>query len=47
MTPYPQLHGEFTPYVTALDLIANCGKERIDVICSEAIFWKNFLNESK
>jgi hypothetical protein len=47
MTPYPQLHGEFTPYVTALDLISNCGKERLDVICSEAIFWKDFLNESK
>jgi len=45
MTPYPQLHGDFTPYVTALDLIANCGKERTDVICSEAIYWKDFLNE--
>lgn len=45
MTPYQQLHGGFTPYVTALDLIANCGKERTDVICSEAIYWKKFLNE--
>ena len=45
--PYSQLHGEFTPYVTALDLIANCGKDRIDVICSEAIYWKEFLNEPK
>jgi hypothetical protein len=45
MNPYPQLHGEFTPYVTALDLIANCGKERIDVICSETIFWKDFIDE--
>lgn len=47
MIPYPQLHGEFTPYVTALDLIANCGKERTNVICSESIYWKEFLNESK
>lgn len=47
MIPYPQLHGEFTPYVTALDLIANCGKERAEVICSEAIYWREFLNESK
>lgn len=46
MTPYQQLHGGFTPYVTALDLIANCGKERTDVICSEAIYWREFLNES-
>jgi hypothetical protein len=47
MKPYPQLHGEFTPYVSALDLIANCGKEGVDVICSEAIYWKEFLNEPK
>lgn len=45
MVHYPQLHGDFTPYVTALDLIANCGKERTDVICSETINWKDFLNE--
>lgn len=45
MRPYPQLFGDFTPYVTALDLIANCGKERTDVICSKTIYWKDFLNE--
>lgn len=42
MVPYRQLYGEFTPYVTALDLIANCGRERVDVICSEMIYWKDF-----
>lgn len=47
MVPYHQLHGEFTPYVTSLDLIANCGRDRSDVICSEAIYWKEFLNGSK
>jgi hypothetical protein len=47
MLPYPQLHGEFTPYVSALDLIANCGKEGKNVICSESIYWKDFLNETK
>jgi WbqC-like protein family len=25
LTPYPQLHGDFDPYVTVLDLIANVG----------------------
>lgn len=25
LTPYPQLHGDFIPYVTILDLIANVG----------------------
>jgi len=44
--PYQQLHGEFTPYVTALDLVANCGKAGAGVINSEAINWKEFINES-
>lgn len=45
-TPYPQLHGEFTPYVTALDLVANCGKDGRHFIQSEAINWKRFLDGS-
>jgi len=44
--PYPQLYGTFTPYVTALDLIANCGSEGAHVIKSTAINWKDFVNES-
>jgi hypothetical protein len=44
--PYPQLHGEFTPYVTALDLVANCGREGGHVICSSTVDWKEFANES-
>jgi len=47
MRSYFQLHGDFTPYVTALDLIANCGTERADVICSETISWKEFLIEPR
>ena len=43
--PYPQLHGPFTPYVTSLDLIANCGKQGIAVITSQALDWRQFLNE--
>jgi len=46
MRTYPQLHGDFTPYVTALDLLANCGKDGAQVICSESINWKEFINES-
>jgi hypothetical protein len=41
-TPYPQLHGDFTPYVTALDLIANCGVEGAAMIHSGTIGWKEF-----
>lgn len=44
--PYPQLHGEFSPYVSTLDLIANCGRRGIDYFCSESIYWKDFLHES-
>ncbi len=43
---YPQMHGEFTPYVTALDLVANRGREGAQVICSDTVYWKEFMNES-
>jgi hypothetical protein len=43
-TPYPQLHGEFTPYVSALDLVANVGLGGIDCICPRSIYWKDFLS---
>lgn len=42
-SPYPQLHGEFTPYVSILDLIANTGKEGINLIQSGTIYWKDYL----
>ena len=37
---YPQLHGEFTPYVTIFDLIANCGKDGKKYINSKSDYWK-------
>ena len=40
---YPQLHGAFTPYVSALDLAANCGPEGREVIDSGTIYWKDFM----
>lgn len=43
--PYPQLHGSFTPYVSALDLIANCGTSGIQYILSNAIPYKEFIRE--
>lgn len=43
--PYPQLHGEFTPYVSILDLIANCGRQGVEVMCSGTLHWKEFVNE--
>jgi len=43
--PYPQLHGVFTPYVSGLDLVANCGPQGYAHICSESIAWREFLHE--
>lgn len=42
--PYLQQHGEYTPYVTALDLVANCGNKGLDYIRSESVYWRRFLN---
>lgn len=42
-TPYDQLHGAFTPFVSILDLIANKGKDGRDLICSEIRDWKEFV----
>jgi hypothetical protein len=41
-TPYEQGHGEFTPYVSVLDAIANCGERARDLLCSEAVDWREF-----
>lgn len=42
-TAYPQQHGEFTPFVSSLDLMANCGRAGREVIASSAVYWKDFL----
>jgi hypothetical protein len=44
---YPQLHGPFTPYVSALDLVANCGKAGLSVICSTGLSWELFMKGKK
>ena len=43
---YPQLHGEFTPYVSTLDLIANVGKRGREFINSETINWKKMIEQT-
>jgi len=42
---YPQFHGPFTPYVSALNLVAHCGPAGRDVIASQTIPWRQFLDE--
>ncbi|KDP86756.1 hypothetical protein CF70_005345 [Cupriavidus sp. SK-3] len=41
LSPYPQRHGAFTPYVTALDLVANCGSDGGLYICSGTESWRS------
>jgi len=42
--PYNQLYGDFIPYVSILDLIANCGKEGAGNISSGTTYWQNTHN---
>lgn len=46
LTEYPQQHGSFTPYVSALDLIANCGPAGIKCIRGEMIPWRTFIERT-
>jgi hypothetical protein len=43
---YPQLHGNFTPYVSIIDLIANMGEKASDYITVRTINWREFISES-
>lgn len=43
---YPQQHGSFIPYVSALDLVSNCGKNGKRFIQPQSIYWKNFKYET-
>ena len=31
---YPQLHGEFVPYLSIVDLLFNCGPESLEILMS-------------
>lgn len=42
-TPYPQLHGDFNPYVSVLDLIANTGKDGIKYMNSKTVNYAEFI----
>lgn len=43
LTPYPQLHGEFTPYVSILDLLANVGPDAPAHLHPRTVGWRTFL----
>jgi hypothetical protein len=43
LSPYPQLHGAFQPYVTALDTLANLGPEAGAHVNARAVPWREML----
>lgn len=43
LTPWAQQHGEFTPYVTSLDLVASAGKEARTYLHPQTVPWRDFL----
>ena len=45
-TPYAQWRSEFTPYVSILDAIAHCGDQTRDLVCSNSVYWRDFLQTS-
>lgn len=44
LAPWPQAHGRHTPYVTALDLVANCGRAGAELFSGRAVPWRDFLD---
>jgi hypothetical protein len=42
-TPYPQQHGAFEPYVTALDLLANTGPEAAAHVSAHRVPWREMV----
>ena len=46
LTPYPQLHGKFNPFVSILDLLFNVGKDSNMYLNAKAVYWKE-LDEFK
>jgi len=42
--PWNQQFGEWTPYVTSLDLIAAVGKNCIDHLNSKTVYWRDFIS---
>ncbi|MDP4026009.1 WbqC family protein [Methylobacterium sp. NEAU 140] len=41
---YAQLAGDFTPYVSIIDAIANLGEGVSSLLCSETMSWKDFTS---
>jgi len=43
LSPYPQLHGAFEPYVTALDVLANTGPDALAHVNARTVPWREMV----
>jgi hypothetical protein len=43
LAPYPQQHGAFEPYVTALDLLANTGPDAVAHVNAARVPWREMV----
>ena len=43
LSPYPQLHGVFEPYVTALDVLANTGPDALAHVNAVTVPWREMV----
>jgi hypothetical protein len=46
LTPYPQLHGPFLPYVSSLDLLFNVGPEARNHLSPKSVYWRDWVARS-
>lgn len=44
---YPQLHGDFTPFVSALDLLAMTGPDARDYLQPRTVYWNDFTPDQR
>lgn len=42
LAPWPQQHGEFTPFVSTIDLLFNLGPAAVARLGSRAVYWKEW-----
>jgi hypothetical protein len=45
LLPYPQMYGPFTPYVSAIDPVANCGPRAKRLLRSGSVYWRDHHGE--
>jgi hypothetical protein len=45
LKPYHQMHGEFTPYVSTLDIISNCGQNAVELVNGMPVSWQKFTQK--